>query len=138
MWPSERCHRVGSNPIEGRTKHLSVQKSHYNTLWFKFQTHICVCHNIVWSKFQPCIMCESSIETVLRQLRKDYVIVTENLMSPVLCLNSVLCLRSINYNHRYVWGWIHWLIISIVIFFVHIYSIVFRNVSCDLFVKLRH
>jgi hypothetical protein len=31
---------VSSNPVEGRTKHLTAQKSNSNTVWFNFQTYI--------------------------------------------------------------------------------------------------
>ena len=31
---------VSSNPVEGRTKNLTAQKSNSNTVWFIFQTYI--------------------------------------------------------------------------------------------------
>ena len=37
---------VSSNPVEGRTKNLTAQKSNSNTVWFNFQTYIIYIYNI--------------------------------------------------------------------------------------------
>ena len=33
-------HVVSSNPVEGRTKNISAQRSNSKTVWFNFQTYM--------------------------------------------------------------------------------------------------